>query len=251
MLSFLESGLNVFDTAVGPVGVAWTPRGVCRVHLGSKNRQDISKALQEYCPNLPMVSRPGGSAAQVVRRLKRHLAGHPDDLRDIPVDTPGASEFARKVWRTLRKTPPGSVITYGELARKAGKPGAARAVGRAMATNPVPLIVPCHRCLGSDGAMTGFSTEGGVFLKKRLLYIEGYHPDPDHAAGIRLLQRRDPVMRRLIKGVGPYQALPDRRSPPFRYSHHGYRAPATVRQGRTNDRRTRARLDSRAPLSKP
>jgi 3-methyladenine DNA glycosylase/8-oxoguanine DNA glycosylase len=84
-----------------------------------------------------------------------------------------------------------------------------------MAVNPVPLIVPCHRCVGGDGSMTGFSTEGGVFLKRQLLFIEGYEPDPEHAAGIRFLQRRDPVMRRLIKSIGPYQAVPDRRGSPF------------------------------------
>ena len=215
MLSFSGSGRHVFDTAVGPVGLAWTPQGVCRIHFGSKDRQRTTEAMQAHCPHLAPSSRPAGPAAQVVRRLKRHLAGHLDHLLDIPVYTPDASEFARKVWRTLRKVPPGTVVTYGELALKAGRPGAARAVGRAMAANPVPLIVPCHRCVGSDGSMTGFSTEGGVFLKKRLLFIEGYEPDPEHAAGIRLLQRRDPVMRRLIKGVGPYQAVPDRRGSPF------------------------------------
>ena len=215
MLKLSGSGRHVFKTAVGFVGMAWTPKGVCRVLLGFANRQAAAEAMRAWCPDLADVARPGGSAAQVARRIKRHLTGKPDDLKDIPVDTPGATEFTRQVWRVLRRVPPGKVITYGDLARKAGRPGTARAVGRAMAVNPVPLIVPCHRCLGSDGSMTGFSTEGGVFLKRRLLFIEGYEPDPEHAAGLRLLRRRDPVMRRLIKRVGPYQAVPDRRGSPW------------------------------------
>lgn len=136
-------------------------------------------------------------------------------MLDIPVDFLKGSEFSRVVWGELRKVKPGKVITYGKLAAKAGRPGAARAVGRIMGANPVPVIVPCHRCVGADGSMTGFSTEGGIFLKKKLLFLEGYEPNAEYKEGIAHLRRRDPVMRRLIRDVGPYQALPDKPAPPF------------------------------------
>jgi O-6-methylguanine DNA methyltransferase len=110
---------------------------------------------------------------------------------------------------------PGHTVTYGELATKAGRPGAARAVGRIMGTNPVPVIVPCHRCLGADGSLTGFSAAGGIQLKAHLLFIEGYERDPDHAQGIRHLQKVDLKMRRVIGRVGPYLATPDKPRPPY------------------------------------
>ncbi len=82
-----------------------------------------------------------------------------------------------------------------------------------MGANPVPLIVPCHRCLGNDGSMTGFSTEGGIDLKARMLFREGYVANKEHAKGIEHLRSIDPVMRKIIKVVGPYRALPDKPRP--------------------------------------
>ena len=105
------------------------------------------------------------------------------------------------------------VVTYGELATKSGIPGASRAVGRIMGANPVPLIVPCHRCLGADGSLTGFSAEGGPHLKAWLLHIEGYERHPEHAAGLRHLKKVDKRMGRVIDMVGPFQAVPDKPAP--------------------------------------
>jgi methylated-DNA-[protein]-cysteine S-methyltransferase len=140
----------------------------------------------------------------VVRRLKAHLKGRPDGLRDVPVDLRGLAPFAAGVLRALRRVEPGATATYGELARRAGRPGAARAVGRIMGANPVPLIVPCHRCLAADGSLTGFSSPGGVALKARLLDREGHVFDPVHEQARRALRNRDPVMRRTIPRVGPF-----------------------------------------------
>ena len=84
-----------------------------------------------------------------------------------------------------------------------------------MGANPVPVIVPCHRCMGADGSLTGFSAAGGTQLKARLLFIEGYERDPEHARGIRHLQKIDPKMRRVISKVGPYLAMPDKPRPPY------------------------------------
>jgi len=92
-------------------------------------------------------------------------------LFDEPLDLSGATAFQRRVWLAVRDIPYGETRSYGQIARQVGSPGAARAVGRAMATNPVPIVVPCHRVIGSDGNLRGFG--GGLDLKHRLLEMEG------------------------------------------------------------------------------
>ncbi len=90
---------------------------------------------------------------------------------EIPVAFRGGTPFQRRVWEELRRIPRGSTVTYGELAARIGMPGAARAVGAAVARNPVSIVVPCHRVVGSDGSLTGYA--GGVERKRALLAMEG------------------------------------------------------------------------------
>jgi methylated-DNA-[protein]-cysteine S-methyltransferase len=104
--------------------------------------------------------------------LRRWLDGDASALGSVPLDLAGLPPFASKVYRELRRVPPGRTLTYGELARRAGSPGAARAVGRAMATNPLAPFVPCHRVVGSDGGLRGFSSPGGIPQKARMLATE-------------------------------------------------------------------------------
>jgi len=215
MLKFASEGWCVFATLIGPVGLAWTRRGVCRLELGHPGIDKAAAELTKACPGLPTVKKLPPEVAETRDRIKGLLRGKKDDLRDIPIDLAGSSDFSRKVLRELRKVKPGTVVTYGELAARAGRPGAARAVGRIMGANPVPIIVPCHRCLGADGSLTGFSSAGGTRLKARILFIEGYERDPEHARGIRHLQKTDPKMRRVIGKVGPYLPLPDKPRPPY------------------------------------
>jgi len=125
------------------------------------------------------------------------------------------SEFSTLVLRELCKIGPGQVITYGELAKRCGKPKAARAIGRIMGANPLPIVIPCHRCMGKDGSLTGFSTEGGTRLKAHLLFIEGYIRNEEHSIGIRHLISHDKIMKAIIAKVGPYQALTDKPEPAY------------------------------------
>jgi DNA-3-methyladenine glycosylase II len=215
MLKFGSEGWTVFASPMGPVGLAWTRRGVCRLVVGYGGTEEAAAALAEECPDLSRVRKLPPELIATRDRVKSLLSGKKDDLRDIPVDLTSVSEFSRKVLRALRRVGPGKVVTYGQLAAKAGKPGAARAIGRIMGANPVPVIVPCHRCMGADGSLTGFSAAGGTSLKARLLFIEGYERDPEHARGIRHLQKVDPKMRRIIGKVGPYLAMPDKPRPPY------------------------------------
>ena len=204
MLRFTDSGRTLFTTDFGPVGLVWTPRGVARVIHGDLTTDQAAAALAESGGDVPEIRRPRGDTAIAVRRLKAHLKGRTDDLRDVPLDLRRVTPFAAKVLRTLRRTGPGDTISYGALARRSGRPSAARAVGRILGANPVPLLAPCHRCLAADGSLTGFSSPGGLMLKARLLHSEGYVFDPDHERGRKALMRMDPVMRRIIPRVGPY-----------------------------------------------
>lgn len=153
-------GTYVFNTPIGRCRLDWGPQGIRRVALAGPAARGVRRAA---APS------PIRRAAD---RLTSHLAGYPDALRDIAVDLSGATPFTRRVYAALRRVPPGKVVTYGELARRVGRPGASRAVGRAMATNPVPLLIPCHRVVQSTGALGGFGM-GGPSVKAHLLRIEG------------------------------------------------------------------------------
>jgi len=113
---------------------------------------------------------PGLDVAALVIKLQAYFEGEEVDLNE-PLDGTIGTEFQRRVWAITRAIPRGQTRTYGQIARQAGSPGAARAVGQSMARNPWPIVVPCHRVLGSDGSLTGFG--GGVDMKRRMLEMEG------------------------------------------------------------------------------
>jgi len=215
MMRLTGTGHHVFPTPLGPVGLAWTPRGVRRLEIGQPDRASTLAALAAKCPGLPVVSRPPAEVAALAARVRASLGGKADAFADVPLDLDGTPPFAQSVWQRLRKVPAGKVITYGELAAACDRPGAARAVGRIMGANPIPVIVPCHRCVGSDGSLTGFSSAGGLTLKARLLHDEGWVRDEEHARGLAHLAKIDPKMRGLIRRHGPYLARADRPRPPW------------------------------------
>lgn len=105
--------------------------------------------------------------------MARWLEGDAGALAGVPVVLDDLPPFARRVYAALRRVKPGSTVTYADLARRAGSPGAFRAVGGAMARNPLAPFVPCHRVVGSDGSLTGFSAAGGLATKEALLRAEG------------------------------------------------------------------------------
>ena len=116
---------------------------------------------------------PPDEIRQAALAIAALLRGTHADLRDVPLDFGAVTPFQRKVYETARGILPGRTTTYGGLAAKLGKPGAARAVGHAMSRNPFLLVVPCHRVVASDGTLGGFSAHGGVATKRRLLELEG------------------------------------------------------------------------------
>jgi len=148
-----------FTTAIGTCGLDWNETGITRVEMCTKKKGSTT--------------RPPAWVSQAAKRIANHLAGKNDDLKGLKLDLSSFTPFTKKIYAALRNVKPGKVVTYGELATKAGSPNAARAVGRAMATNPMPIIIPCHRVVASNGTLCGFSAPGGLKLKRSLLCTEG------------------------------------------------------------------------------
>ncbi|MBC8424636.1 methylated-DNA--[protein]-cysteine S-methyltransferase [bacterium] len=205
---------TIFKTPLGPCGLSWTRRGFDHLVAPEECAVAIRETLEAACPGREETKRPDEAVRVVVERLQKHMGGKSDDLRDVKLDLSGFSSFGARVARALRRVPPGEVLTYGDLAKKAGAPGAARAVGRVMAANPLPLLVPCHRVLPAGGGLGGYSAKGGVALKARLLHAEGYVFSARLQAGLDHLSRVDRKLGRMIARSGPYlPAFGDREDP--------------------------------------
>jgi O-6-methylguanine DNA methyltransferase len=196
-------GIHLFDTRIGPCGLAWTGVGIDRVQLPERDAQATLERLRERAPGREVCRRPPAQVREAARRIAAHLRGRPDTLGNVKLDLTGCSPFAQKVYRSLRRVRPGRTVTYADLARRAGNPGGVRAIGLAMGANPVPLLVPCHRVVTAGGALGGFSAHGGVRTKAWLLFNEGVVLDPQAEAAMLRLRRRDPVLRRIVDRVGP------------------------------------------------
>ncbi len=164
---------------LGAIAVAVLNGAVIGIRFGHRSQAAAVSALLG-----PSKQRKAGDAAEdpspadermaddVLDRLLRYADGEPVDMRDVPVALDHLSTFQRRVVKACRAIPAGQRRTYGELSAVAGSPGAARAVGSVMATNRVPLIVPCHRVVASGGKLGGFSSPQGLAMKRRLLELE-------------------------------------------------------------------------------
>lgn len=160
----------VFETDWGWVGLAATAEGLVRSMLPVSRRESVEEGLVVFRSVFDRLVQPREDS---VRLLSAYYRGEPVDLSWVGLDLSGCPPFDRRVYGVLAGLGRGVVMSYGEVAKRAGRPGAARAVGGAMARNPLPPFIPCHRIVGSDGRMVGFSTEGGLSLKRRLLEMEG------------------------------------------------------------------------------
>jgi methylated-DNA-[protein]-cysteine S-methyltransferase len=148
-----------FETRMGWIEVSWTPRGLRTLSLFGS------------APSEPREGPVPAWVRDATERIARHLAGEGADLTGIPVDLEGLPPFRKRVLEALRDTRSGETFTYGQLARMAGSPGASRAVGQAMARNPLPIVIPCHRVVAADGP-GGFSLFGSLASKECLLALE-------------------------------------------------------------------------------
>jgi methylated-DNA-[protein]-cysteine S-methyltransferase len=160
--------VTTLDSPCGPLLCVVDETGaVVRIEF-SKGRES-QKITDQMRDEGIEVFEDSGRTAGLRRQLAEYFAGERRDF-DLPL-APEGTPFERSVWDELRKIPFGETRSYGEIAQAIGRPGAARAVGRANGANPIPIVVPCHRVIGSDGSLTGFG--GGLEAKSRLLEIEG------------------------------------------------------------------------------
>ncbi len=157
------------NTAIGPVFVAVSERGLMAVRFGIDEPAFI-EALRRQTGTTP--ERSTAKAGRAARQMAEYLAGRRQAF-DMPVDLSAITDFQRQVLLAACQIPRGQVVTYTDLARRIGKPGAARAVGQALSRNPVPIVVPCHRVLAADGSLRGYLGSQGTATKERLLRLEG------------------------------------------------------------------------------
>jgi len=169
--SLRAQGFCLFATAIGPCGMAWTEDALAAVQLPEADADGTRRRLLRYTGELPELAPPAFVQAAITR-IQALLQGAQDDLSDLPLDFSGLPPFHRRVYEITRAIPPGEVRTYGEVARRLGEPGAARAVGQALGNNPFAPVIPCHRVLAAGGRSGGFSAEGGAATKLRMLEIE-------------------------------------------------------------------------------
>jgi methylated-DNA-[protein]-cysteine S-methyltransferase len=167
-----EISFTFFETAVGRYGIAWGGRGAVSVLLPEKSEAASRARLARRFPEAREAV-PPPEIQRAIDAIVALLAGERRDLSDVPLDFESLPAFHRRVYEVARAIPPGSTISYGEIAARLGEPRAAREVGEALGKNPFPIVVPCHRVLAADGKLGGFSARGGVATKLRLLEIEG------------------------------------------------------------------------------
>lgn len=160
---------TIFKTKWGYFGLVAADNGLLRTVLPLAKGKKVERLLSR---NFPDSQYESGLFRKVQKRIIAYFEGDSVDFRDIPVVL-NVGAFAKRVLITCRKIEFGQTVSYGRLAELAGKPRAARAVGGALAKNPLPLIIPCHRVLCADGSPGGFSASGGINLKKKMLKLEG------------------------------------------------------------------------------
>jgi methylated-DNA-[protein]-cysteine S-methyltransferase len=162
----------LFETAIGACGVAWGPRGINGVQLPMGSRDKTVARIRQRNSDIEEAE-PTREVQRAIDRIVELLAGKPDDLQDIPLDLDGVPEFNRGVYDIARTIPPGQTMTYGDIAKRLGGVELSRDVGQALGHNPCPIVVPCHRVLAAGNKPGGFSANGGVSTKLKMLAIEG------------------------------------------------------------------------------
>ena len=154
-----------FDTELGRCAVRWSEAGITGVLLPKAGGRP-GPVFEDGVAVPRFVS-------EAIHGIQAVMAGQARDLRDVPIDDRGIDQWRREVYAATREIPAGSTRSYGEVARAIGRPDGARGVGTALARNPFPIIVPCHRVVAANGALTGFSAPGGLETKRRMLELEG------------------------------------------------------------------------------
>jgi methylated-DNA-[protein]-cysteine S-methyltransferase len=162
----------IFDTAIGRCGIVWGARGINGVQLPMGSEDKTRTRIRQRHAEIAEAP-PPAEVQSAIDGIVELLAGKPNDLADVVLDLDGVPEFNRGVYDIARTIPPGQTLTYGDIAKRLGGVALSRDVGQALGHNPCPIVVPCHRVLAAGGTPGGFSANGGVNTKLKLLAIEG------------------------------------------------------------------------------
>jgi methylated-DNA-[protein]-cysteine S-methyltransferase len=163
---------TTFQTALGCCGIAWNSGGVVGLQLPETSEAATRRRLLRRHPEGRPAPAPP-AVQDVIDAIVALLAGEPRDLSAVTLDMTEVPEFNRRVYEVARRIPAGSTSTYGAIATQLGDRLLARDVGEALGHNPFPIVVPCHRVVAADGRLGGFSANGGVATKRKMLLIEG------------------------------------------------------------------------------
>jgi methylated-DNA-[protein]-cysteine S-methyltransferase len=163
----------IFETTNGFCGIAWSDAGIARFQLPANSAEAAERIMRRRIPG----GEPGAPTpvvGEAVAAAKQYFQGNETDFAQLELDLAGQDEFFKRVYAAVRRIKWGQTTTYGTLANElGGGPETARDVGQAMARNPIPLIIPCHRVLAAGGKIGGFSAPGGAVTKTRMLGLEG------------------------------------------------------------------------------
>ena len=166
-----EIAFAIFDTPIGLCASAWSDHGIKALSLPEQSEAALRKRFARRFPESREMP-PTPIVAAAIARIRALLEGGRDDLATVVLDMEGEPEFHRRVYELARTIPPGEIRTYGDIAADLGDKTLSRAVGQALGRNPWPIVVPCHRVLAANGKTGGFSADGGVETKMRMLTIE-------------------------------------------------------------------------------
>jgi methylated-DNA-[protein]-cysteine S-methyltransferase len=162
----------IFDTAIGRCAIVWGARGITGVQLPMGSEDKTRARIRQRYGDIAETP-PAGEVQRAIEGIVELLAGKPNDLADVVLDLDDVPEFHRGVYEIARTIPPGQTMTYGDIAKRLGGVELSRDVGQALGRNPCPVVVPCHRVLAAGGKPGGFSANGGVATKLKMLAIEG------------------------------------------------------------------------------
>jgi methylated-DNA-[protein]-cysteine S-methyltransferase len=208
-----EYEFALFQSPIGRCAIAWSAFGVSGLQLPEGREAATRSRLLARFPEAREAP-PPAIIQQAIAQIDALLAGKPSDLACVELDMRGVPPFHQRVYEAARAIAPGSTCSYGELAIRLGAPGSARAVGQALGKNPYAIIVPCHRVLAANGRVGGFSANGGITTKLRLLTCEKPNTAPeapfdgfgfDPVVAVAALREADARLATLIDRVGPFR----------------------------------------------
>jgi len=168
----MTSSFCVFETAIGVGGIAWGDAGITGVQLPEADAGRVRGRLRRRFGDA-VEAEPPAVVREAIVRIQALLRGEHAELSGVRLDMDRVPAFAQRVYEVARTIPAGETLTYGQIAARLGEPPQmARDVGQALARNPYPIVVPCHRVLAAGGKLGGFSARGGAVTKRRLLSVE-------------------------------------------------------------------------------